>query len=226
MWLLCLTYGFTTAGGLVASTELSYRMRRKNLSVKLYIRGLSNQHGQTAIFLIFGPIRAWQPFVTDWFYHLWCKHALRARNLSPIAASSHTCRRQVKFFKSHNRLETISWRGYEPRIIPHRRSDTTRPAIIVTGMAIWRFARYHAYDRNKVSEGKTIRGANERTLAVSKNPAVWHFPERQVPPKPVRHYDINKISRLNHVTTRTAGRSIDKQRSQLDTFLCVSRILT
>lgn len=74
--------------------------------------------------------------------------------------------------------------------------------------------------------GKSIRGANERTLAVSKNPAAWHFPERQVPPKPVRHYDINKIFRLDQVTTRTTRRSVDKQGIQLNTFLWVSRILT
>ena len=138
----------------------------KFLSVRSYIRGLSNQPRpwQGAIFLIFGPIIAWKPFVTDYFSHRRCgrgKHALRARKLSPTAASSHSCRQQVKKIRNHNRLQAISWRGYVPRIIPHRSSKTTRPAITVTGMAIWRFARYHAYDR-KVS-GREVYPRCERT---------------------------------------------------------------
>lgn len=69
------------------------------------------------------------------------------------------------------------------------------------------------------------RCEREWTLAVSKGPAAWHFPDKQVPPKPVR-YEYHKKFRLHHVITHTTGRSVDKQGSQSDTFLWIGGILT
>lgn len=51
---------------------------------------------------------------------------------------------------------------YEPRMIHHKMNNTTRKAITVAGMAIWRFTRYHAYDRNRAS-GREDNPRCERT---------------------------------------------------------------